>query len=113
MNRPHLLSLPLFAALALAAPTSPAAPPDEAQLARGKAAYNTCAACHGADGKGNRTLGAPNLTDAIWLYGGDRAALTQTVANARAGVMPGWKDRLDPATLNMLAAYVHSLGGGE
>lgn len=74
---------------------------------------DNCAACHGADGKGNRAFGAPNLTDAIWLYGGDRATLTQTVANARSGVMPAWNQKLDPATLNMLAAYVHSLGGGE
>jgi cytochrome c oxidase cbb3-type subunit 3 len=74
---------------------------------------DNCAACHGADAKGNRELGAPNLTDAIWLYGGDRAALTQTIGNARYGVMPAWNEKLDPATLNMLAAYVHSLGGGE
>jgi mono/diheme cytochrome c family protein len=63
MNRSRLLSLPLFAALALAAPTSRAAPPDEAQLARGKAAFNACAACHGADGKGLPTTPpmAPSL----------------------------------------------------
>ncbi|QHL91183.1 cytochrome-c oxidase, cbb3-type subunit III [Sphingomonas changnyeongensis] len=81
---------------------------------RGAQLYaDSCAACHGAEGKGDRALGAPNLTDAIWLYGGDRAALTQTVTNARYGVMPGWNRKLDAATLNMLAAYVHSLGGGE
>ena len=74
---------------------------------------DNCAACHGADAKGNRELGAPNLTDAIWLYGGDRASLAQTIGNARYGVMPAWNKKLDPATLNMLAAYVHSLGGGE
>lgn len=72
-----------------------------------------CAACHGPEGKGMREFGAPNLTDAIWLYGGDRDTLTATVTNARAGVMPAWGQRLDPATVNMLAAYVHSLGGGE
>lgn len=72
-----------------------------------------CASCHGADGKGNREMGAPNLTDAIWLYGGDRAALTQTIAKARFGVMPHWAGRLDDVTIKMLAAYVHSLGGGE
>lgn len=72
-----------------------------------------CAACHGADGKGMRLLGAPNLTDAIWLYGGDRDTLTETVANSRYGVMPSWGQRLDPVTTKMLAAYVHSLGGGE
>lgn len=72
-----------------------------------------CAACHGPDGKGNRTVGAPNLTDAIWLYGGDADTITQTIANSRYGVMPRWGNRLDPVTIKMLAAYVHSLGGGE
>jgi cytochrome c oxidase cbb3-type subunit 3 len=81
---------------------------------RGAASFAAnCAACHGADGKGNRALGAPNLADAIWLYGGDRDALIATVTNARYGVMPAWGDKLDPATINMLTAYVHSLGGGE
>lgn len=72
-----------------------------------------CAACHGETGAGNRSVGAPNLTDAIWLYGGDKASLTATVTNAHGGVMPAWGHRLDPVTIKMLAAYVHSLGGGE
>lgn len=72
-----------------------------------------CASCHGPDGKGMREQGAPNLTDGIWLYGGDRASLNQTIAKARYGVMPHWAGRLDDATIKMLAAYVHSLGGGE
>jgi cytochrome c oxidase cbb3-type subunit 3 len=88
--------------------------PASASAKRGAELFATnCAACHGNDAKGNRALGAPNLTDAIWLYGGDRDALTQTVANSRYGVMPAWNKKLDPATLNMLTAYVHSLGGGE
>lgn len=74
---------------------------------------NNCVACHGSDGRGNRSLGAPNLTDQIWLYGGDDAALTNSVANAHAGIMPAWAKHLDPVTIKMLAAYVHSLGGGE
>jgi cytochrome c oxidase cbb3-type subunit 3 len=74
---------------------------------------NNCAACHGNDGKGGREFGAPNLTDGIWLYGGDKAALTHTIKYARNGVMPRWNNRLDPVTIRMLAAYVHSLGGGE
>ena len=74
---------------------------------------NNCAACHGPDGKGLRQFGAPNLTDAIWLYGGSRAAISGSIANAHAGVMPAWKGKLDPVTIKMLAAYVHSLGGGE
>ncbi|MFZ4109196.1 MAG: cytochrome-c oxidase, cbb3-type subunit III [Polymorphobacter sp.] len=85
-----------------------------AAAARGAALFEVnCAVCHGATGKGNRELGAPNLTDAIWLYGGDRASLTATIVNARGGVMPAWGNRLDPVTIKMLAAYVHSLGGGE
>ena len=81
---------------------------------RGAAVFAAnCAICHGAQAKGDRALGAPDLTDAIWLYGGDRDSQTQTVANARYGVMPAWGTRLDPVTIKMLAAYVHSLGGGE
>ncbi|WP_066590479.1 cytochrome-c oxidase, cbb3-type subunit III [Sphingomonas pruni] len=81
---------------------------------RGSAIFaNNCAVCHGANGRGNRAVGAPNLTDTIWLYGGDRDTLTQTVTNARYGIMPAWGKRLDPVTLKMLAVYVHSLGGGE
>ena len=74
---------------------------------------DNCAVCHGAAGEGNRTLGAPRLNDAIWLYGGDRKAVTQSVTNARFGVMPSWGNRLDAVTVKMLATYVHSLGGGE
>jgi cytochrome c oxidase cbb3-type subunit 3 len=86
----------------------------DASARRGAALFVTnCAACHGPDGKGQRLFGAPNLTDAIWLYGGDRDTITQTVTNARYGVMPAWSGRLDPVTIKMLAAYVHSLGGGE
>ncbi|MDP2086877.1 MAG: cytochrome-c oxidase, cbb3-type subunit III [Gemmobacter sp.] len=72
-----------------------------------------CASCHGEDGKGNRDLGAPNLTDAIWLYGGDYAALTESVKYARYGVMPGWNARLSEADIRAVAVYVHGLGGGE
>ncbi|WP_109808489.1 cytochrome-c oxidase, cbb3-type subunit III [Sphingosinithalassobacter portus] len=81
---------------------------------RGRAIFaNNCAVCHGADAKGDRQFGAPNLTDAIWLYGGDRNTITDTVTNSRYGIMPAWGGRLDPVTIKMLAAYVHSLGGGE
>ncbi|UUL84046.1 cytochrome-c oxidase, cbb3-type subunit III [Sphingomonas qomolangmaensis] len=85
-----------------------------AAAARGGALYtNNCAACHGEEGRGNRTLGAPNLTDSIWLFGGDRGSLTTTLINGRGGIMPAWEKQLDPVTIKMLAAYVHSLGGGE
>ncbi|MGD9665214.1 MAG: cytochrome-c oxidase, cbb3-type subunit III, partial [Novosphingobium sp.] len=74
---------------------------------------DNCAACHGPDGKGMREFGAPNLADAIWLYGGTRADIEMQINNPRMGVMPAWASRLDPVTIDMLAAYVHSLGGGE
>jgi cytochrome c oxidase cbb3-type subunit 3 len=72
-----------------------------------------CAACHQADGKGNQELGAPNLTDGIWLYGGDRNSIYRSVFYARNGSMPAWNGRLDEATMKMLAIYVHALGGGR
>ena len=74
---------------------------------------NNCAACHGEAGKGNKEFGAPDLTDGEWLYGGDRETIVDTITNARAGVMPTWEGRLDPPTINALAVYVHSLGGGK
>lgn len=72
-----------------------------------------CASCHGPEGKGNRDFGAPNLTDAIWLYGESKDVIFRTVYDGRAGVMPYWKGRLDDDTLRQLTIYVHSLGGGE
>ena len=74
---------------------------------------DNCAACHGDTGLGDREQGAPNLADAIWLYGGDRDTLHDSVANARFGVMPAWGPRLTDAEVNAVAAYVHQLGGGE
>jgi cytochrome c oxidase cbb3-type subunit 3 len=72
-----------------------------------------CVACHGKDGTGNQEMGAPNLTDQIWLYGSDEATIAETITNGRAGVMPAWTGRLDPLTIKALAVYVHSLGGGK
>lgn len=72
-----------------------------------------CSACHSEDGTGDRSQGAPNLTDAIWLYGGDEATVTRTVTYSRFGVMPAWGLRLSTADVNAVAAYVHQLGGGE
>ncbi|WP_118132411.1 cytochrome-c oxidase, cbb3-type subunit III [Oceanicella sp. SM1341] len=74
---------------------------------------DNCATCHGEDGTGLRELGAPNLTDAIWLYGGDRATITETVVNGRSGMMPNWSPRLTEEQIKEVALYVHSLGGGE
>ena len=72
-----------------------------------------CVACHGEKGEGNPEVGAPNLTDKIWLYGSDEATLIETITNGRGGVMPAWEGRLDPATIKAMAVYVHSLGGGK
>ena len=72
-----------------------------------------CVACHGADAKGLRQFGAPNLADAVWLYGGKRDQIAGSINKAHAGVMPAWSSKLDAVTIKMLAAYVHSLGGGE
>ncbi|MGB6197660.1 MAG: cytochrome-c oxidase, cbb3-type subunit III [Methyloceanibacter sp.] len=73
----------------------------------------TCTPCHGADGKGNPKLGAPNLTDELWLYAGDKQTIMAAIRNGRGGVMPAWIARLDPETIKELAIYVHSLGGGR
>jgi cytochrome c oxidase cbb3-type subunit 3 len=82
--------------------------------ARGEAIFKAnCVACHGNEGKGNQALGAPNLTDAIWLYGSDKKDIYYTIYYARAGVMPFWNNRLDDNTIKSLTLYVHSLGGGS
>ncbi|MER8772849.1 cytochrome-c oxidase, cbb3-type subunit III [Mesorhizobium sp. M0115] len=72
-----------------------------------------CAACHGENAKGNRELGAPDLTDAIWLYGSGETAIAAQVRAPRHGVMPAWIGRLGEIKVKELAVYVHSLGGGE
>ena len=87
---------------------------DPAAASRGQKVFaENCVSCHGDKGVGQRDLGAPNLVDGIWLYGGDRASLVKTIAEGRGGVMPAWVDRLDPAVIKMLTIYVHTLGGGE
>ncbi len=87
---------------------------DPAQVAAGAVVFeDNCSACHMEDGTGDRDQGAPNLVDAIWLYGGDYASLSQTVNNSRYGVMPAWNSRLTEAQIRAVSAYVHQLGGGE
>ena len=90
-------------------PTSPGY-----DAAAGKKIFaDNCTSCHGDNAKGNQELGAPDLTDKIWLYGSDEATLVETITNGRAGVMPAWVGRLDPSTIKALTVYVHSLGGGK
>lgn len=83
-------------------------------VAAGKKVFaDNCAACHGEDGKGNLDLGAPNLTDAIWLYSNDEAQIIANVTNGIGGSMPAWGKRLDATTIKALTVYVHTLGGGK
>ncbi|MGI9522534.1 MAG: cytochrome-c oxidase, cbb3-type subunit III [Hyphomicrobiaceae bacterium] len=87
---------------------------DKEAAKRGQTTFaEQCATCHGEDGKGNRELGAPNLTDKTWLYGDDKNAILTSIRTGRGGKMPNWDDRLDPVILKSLAVYVHGLGGGE
>ena len=87
---------------------------DPAKVEDGKMIFaDNCAACHGESGQGDIYQGAPNLSDAIWLYGGDYASLTETVTNSRYGVMPPWTGRLTEWQIRAVSHYVHQLGGGE
>lgn len=83
-------------------------------LANGRAKFETiCSACHGTDGRGNQQLGAPNLTDHVWLNGGSIVAVRESIANGRHAEMPAHLERLGPTRVNLLAAYVISLGRAE
>ena len=84
---------------------------DPAQIAAGKTIFAAnCTACHGENGKGNLELGAPNLTDDIWLYGGDKASVVETITRGRQGHMPTWEARLTDVQRKILALYVVDLG---
>jgi len=72
-----------------------------------------CAACHGENAKGDKTLGAPDLTDALWLMGGTEAQIVRQVRAPRHGIMPAWGARLGDTTVKELAVFVHALGGGQ
>ena len=80
--------------------------PDEAKA--GQPMFVVCSACHGVDGKGNPALGAPNLTDTTWLYGGDLATIEQTIREGRSGQMPAWRTRLGEDDARVIAAWVHA-----
>jgi len=84
---------------------------DSARVARGQEAFNSagCSACHGPDGKGMTALGAPNLTDKVWLYGSSEATIAETIAKGRTNQMPAWKEFLGEAKIHLLAAYVLNL----
>ncbi|ABI39082.1 Cytochrome c oxidase subunit III [Shewanella putrefaciens] len=83
---------------------------DEKLAAQGQGSFmKGCFACHGMDAKGNKLMGAPNLTDDVWLYGGSRGMIEETIKHGRAGVMPAWKDVLGEEKVHVIAAYVYSL----
>lgn len=87
---------------------------DKGAAERGRALFTEqCAACHGAQGEGLVEQGAPRLSDDIWLYGGTKEAVVESIRTGRGGMMPAWAKRLDPATIKSLAIYVHSRGGGR
>ena len=87
---------------------------DQDAVAAGQGVYEQqCVACHGPDAKGNPQLGAPNLSDQIWLYGGEIEDLVAQISNPKHGNLPAWGERLEPEMVKMLAVYVHALGGGQ
>lgn len=86
---------------------------DKAAAERGAAIFaEQCAACHGETGAGTQEMGAPNLADAIWLYGNRKEDVVRSIETGRGGKMPAWAGRLDELTIKALAVYVQSLGGG-
>ncbi|MGO9446606.1 MAG: cytochrome-c oxidase, cbb3-type subunit III [Thiobacillaceae bacterium] len=89
-------------------------PNDTTLAAAGKTVFQAnCVACHGPEGKGNTAIGAPNLTDSIWLYGGSEGTIIKTITEGRNGHMPAQLDKLGKAKVYLLAAYVYGLGGGQ
>lgn len=85
------------------------APHDSVKAALGKSKFGACAACHGMDGKGTQAMGAPNLTDDIWLHGYGENAIVERINNGKHGVMPAWKDKLTEGQIHVLSAYVWGL----
>ncbi len=82
---------------------------DAARVIRGKEKFAVCAACHGPDAKGNQAIGAPNLTDKVWLYGSSEETIFETITQGRTNKMPAHKDFLGDAKIHLLAAYVYGL----
>jgi len=81
---------------------------DSLRIQLGKRLFSTCAACHGADAKGNPVVGAPNLTDDVWLYGGNLGEIAETIRHGRNGMMPAWRNRLGSDDASLVAAWVYA-----
>ena len=90
-------------------------PNDATRAAKGKEAFTAagCVGCHGPEGKGMHAVGAPNLTDKVWLYGSSEAVITETITNGRQNQMPAWKEFLGEGKVHLLSAYVLSLSQGK
>ena len=88
-------------------------PHDSLRASLGKSKFGACAACHGMDGKGNQALGAPNLTDDIWLHGWGEAAITAMINNGKVNQMPAQADKLTEAQIKVLASYVWGLSNNK
>ncbi|HQP21619.1 MAG TPA: c-type cytochrome, partial [Phenylobacterium sp.] len=89
-------------------------PANAAAVGRAAPVYQAnCAICHGPEGKGMPAQGAPDLTDADWLYGSARADIKGQIWNGRGGVMPTWEHRFDPETIKALAVYIHANAAGQ
>lgn len=88
-------------------------PHDSLRASLGKSKFGACAACHGMDGKGNQALGAPNLTDDVWLYGWGEAAITAMINNGKTNQMPAQAEKLTEAQIKVLASYVWSLSNSR
>ena len=86
-----------------------ASPHDSVKAALGKSKFGACAACHGADGKGNQAIGAPNLTDDIWLHGWGESAIVSIVNNGKVNQMPAQEHKLTESQIRVLASYVWGL----
>ena len=109
LERPDILAVAEYTRSLSGLPVTPGA-----DLERGKKVFaDNCAACHGEAGKGNREIGAPDLTDQIWLYGSGQDVIVEGLMNGRGAMMPHWAPRLDDTTIKSLAVYVHTLGGGQ
>lgn len=109
LERPDILAVADYVRSLANLPVS-----EKADLAKGKKVFaENCAACHGDTGTGNREIGAPDLTDQIWLFGSGLDAIVEGIVNGRGSVMPAWHTRLDDTTIKSLTVYVHTLGGGQ
>ncbi|PSM18433.1 cytochrome-c oxidase, cbb3-type subunit III [Nitratireductor sp. StC3] len=93
---------------------APLAPAEQAGVAAGATIFaDNCAACHGEDGRGSQDVGAPDLTDGFWIYGGDRRSILISVDRGRQGEMPSWETRLSPVQRKLLTLYVLDLGAPQ